>query len=81
MVYNFNGLSEWQNFNGVTMNQGCGIVGVTDNTGVSKMDYHYRDSQIVAHQDSILEMGMLELTSHDPILITCGRDGLVKLWR
>ena len=66
------------------MNQGCGVVGVTDNNTASttkQMDYHYRDSQIVAHQDCILEMGMLELTSNDPILITCGRDGLVKLWR
>jgi len=26
-------------------------------------------------------MGMLELSSHDPVLVTCGRDGLIKLWR
>ena len=27
VTYNFNGLSEWQHFNGVSMNQGCGVVG------------------------------------------------------
>jgi len=25
IIYNFNGLSEWQNFNGIIMNQGCGV--------------------------------------------------------
>lgn len=80
VILNYNGLSEWQHFNGVAMNQGCGPIGAADNSS-SKLDYQFRDSQVVSHQDCILDMGMLELPNHDPVLITCGRDGLVKLWR
>jgi hypothetical protein len=86
VLYNFNGLSEWQHFNGVSMNQGCGTIGsdsssASSATASQKTDYYFRDSQIVSHLDCIIEMGLLELHSHDPILITCGRDGLIKLWR
>lgn len=78
VIYNFNGLSEWQHFNGVSMNQGC-TSSSADQHG--KQDFFYRDSQVVSHQDCILDIGMLEMSSSEPILITCGRDGLVKLWR
>ena len=84
VLYNFNGLSEWQHFNGVSMNQGCGMVssdlGAPASTKSS--DLYFRDSQVVSHQDCILEIGMVQApNSGEPILITCGRDGLVKLWR
>ena len=49
--------------------------------GGGVVDYMYRDSQNISHFDSILELGVLELSSQEPILISCGRDGLVKLWR
>ena len=62
------------------MNQECGAVG-TNEGGSMASDYHYRDSQNVSHSDTILELGMLELSNQEPILISCGRDGLVKLWR
>lgn len=42
VILNFNGLSEWQHFNGVTMNQGCGSVNSTDGASSSStkmMDY------------------------------------------
>ena len=96
-MLNYNGLSEWQHFNGTSLNQGCGTVnnqngGDTSaaNTSAStgsgsssgKTDYYFRDSQIVSHQDCVLDIGMLDLSaSLDPIIVTCGRDGLVKLWR
>lgn len=79
LIYNYNGLSEWQHFNGVSMNQGCGAASGENGQSGAKPDYLFRESQVVAHQDCILDIGMLEVQQHDPILITCGRDGLVKL--
>jgi hypothetical protein len=54
VLYNFNGLSEWQHFNGVSMNQGCGTVNSTDLAGQGSSsgkstDYYFRDSQVVSH--------------------------------
>lgn len=54
VLYNFNGLSEWQHFNGVSMNQGCGTIGSDSSSASSatpsqKTDYYFRDSQIVSH--------------------------------
>jgi len=45
------------------------------------VEYFYRDSESVSHSDCILDMGIVESSSLDPILITCGRDGKVKLWK
>ena len=82
LILGYHGVSEWQHFNGQTMNQGCGTVasGAADASG-NRLDYQYRDSQMVSHQDCILDMNMIELSNHDPLLITTGRDGLVKLWK
>ena len=51
-------------------------------------DYLYRDSQHVSHSDAILDMAVVEASGDDasergavPLLITCGRDGKVKVWR
>ena len=89
VILNYNGLSEWQHFNGVSMNSGCGSI--TSDLGANsaasassgaKSDYYFRDSQVVAHQDCILDIGIVQAPSTgEPIMITCGRDGLVKLWR
>lgn len=81
MILNFNGLSEWQQFNGISMNQGCGVVSGQSDNSSGKVDYLFRDSNQVSHQDCIMDMGILELATQDPILITTGRDGLIKLWR
>jgi len=82
VLYNFNGLSEWQHFNGVSMNQGCGTVSSDLAAPGKQSDLYFRDSQVVSHQDCILDIGMVQAPiSGEPILITCGRDGLVKLWR
>eukprot|EP00347_Sterkiella_histriomuscorum_P000291 403376447 len=81
VVCNFNGLSEWQQFNGISLNQGCGVVGGTELSGRGGLDYMYRDSQNISHSDCILDLGVIELSSQEPILVSCGRDGLVKLWR
>ena len=87
VILNYNGLSEWQHFNGVTMNLGCASILSDLSSAVSassgaKSDYYFRDSQVVAHQDCILDIGIVQAPSTgDAILITCGRDGLVKLWR
>lgn len=62
------------------MNQGCGIVGANEPSS-GQSEYMFRDSQIVSHADSILDMGMLELYNQEPILVTCGRDSQIKLWR
>ena len=97
MVYNFNGLSEWQNFNGLGMNQGSGNVAVTgggmgnnqqdtnkQGGEVHSGDFIFRESEVISHQDTILEMGVLEVShksSQDLMLVTCGRDGLIKMWK
>ena len=63
------------------MNQGCGVVGGAEVSGSGGLDYMYRDSQNISHSDCILDLGIIELSSQEPILVSCGRDGLVKLWR
>lgn len=159
IVYNYNGLSEWQHFNGINMNEGNatqvnsslndkyasssssskqggsksskkdhlgdpyhtqpyrGSAGGSsadargENGGDGGRDYLYRESRNVSHSDAILDMALIELAgagvnspsdqsaslpggsgglggigdsggnSALPVLITCGRDGTVKLWR
>jgi hypothetical protein len=43
-IYSFNGLSEWQHFNGLTMNSGCGV-----NGQIEAKEYQYRESKNVSH--------------------------------
>lgn len=54
VLYNFNGLSEWQHFNGVSMNSGCGSISSTDvaaqgGSNGKNSDFYFRDSQVVSH--------------------------------
>ena len=158
IVYNYNGLSEWQHFNGINMNEGNATqvnsslndkyassssgskqggaksskkdhlgdyhtqpyrgsaTGASadargETGGEAGRDYLYRDSRNVSHSDAILDMAVIEVANTDasaladpsqqlagapigyptssdhggqaavPVLITCGRDGKVKLWR
>ena len=155
IVYNYNGLSEWQHFNGINMNEGNatqvnsslndkyapssssskqggsksskkdhlgdpyhtqayrgGAAGSSADArgeagGEAGRDYLYRESRNVSHSDAILDMAVIEVANSDPglsdsspqlaganagyaaqsdadtvpVLITCGRDGTVKLWR
>ncbi len=59
-LMNFNGVSEWQNFNGLQINSNLGLVDqqVGDK---QKTDPCFRDSTNVSHKDSILDMEMIEL--------------------
>ena len=43
-----------------------------------------RNSEIVSHSDTILDMAMIEFKSQDsriPLLVSCSRDSTVKVWR
>lgn len=131
IIYNYNGLSEWQHFNGLHMNEGNATLvnsslndkwttqrqaktkqaaqsrtseaivdpyqsvsgansysDYKDELAEPSRDYLYRDSRHVSHSDAILDMAVIEASGDDaqergavPLLITCGRDGKVKVWR
>mmetsp|Transcript_20603 Transcript_20603/g.25283 ORF Transcript_20603/g.25283 Transcript_20603/m.25283 type:complete len:98 (-) Transcript_20603:67-360(-) len=45
-----------------------------------------RNSEIVAHADTILDMALVDYRGHDsqsqaPLLVSCSRDSTVKVWR
>ena len=43
-----------------------------------------RNSELVSHSDTILDMAMIEYKSGDttiPLLVSCSRDSTVKVWR
>jgi hypothetical protein len=64
-VNTFNGLSQGQHLNNLAISPDP-IEDCTD----------LRISDVVSHQDAILDMAIC-----GDMLITCGRDGLVKVWK
>ncbi len=62
------------------MNSACGVNGQVE-AASGELEYFYRESENVSHSDCILDMGIVEVGNQEPILITCGRDSKIKLWR
>ena len=100
IIRNMNGLSQGQHLNnlGICTNGSSdslmnGQTGVSQGSlagvsGANQPDFvterSMRNSELVSHTDTILDMAMIEYRTQDatiPLLVSCSRDSTVKIWR
>lgn len=98
IIRNMNGLSSGQHLNnlGICTNgssdpnlntQANGSQGQSLGTGTDSdmvTEKSMRNSEIVSHSDTILDLAMVDFKSQDstiPLLVSCSRDSTVKVWR
>jgi len=67
MVHNLNGISEWQHFNDLGLNQGLPVAtslaekDIYANQHQGNTNYLYRNNKVVSHHDAILDMAYVEV--------------------
>lgn len=50
---------------------------INDNNTKQQQQSNEQDHKVsLSHQDKVLDMALI-----DDVLVTCGRDGLVKVWK